>query len=122
MGILYFVYFQIYCYKLYYFLEHKDISQDDFTVLVENIPSIIYDEDRKSVDDISYNYKKLLKDRLEEKIKDWIDQLNMMTAAEKEDLPYIENDFIKNILSKKGYSQLRNGPIVHTISICYDLT
>ena len=43
IAIFYFVSYQIHCYKLYYFLEHKDIGQDDFTILVENIPSIIYD-------------------------------------------------------------------------------
>lgn len=48
--------------------------------------------------------------------------MNNLTAVEKEDLPYIENDYIKKILSKKDPYKLRRGPIVHTISICYDLT
>jgi hypothetical protein len=80
IAIFYFVYFKTYCYKLYYFLEHNDVSQDDFTILVENIPSIITD-DHKSMEDISYNYKKALKDKCEEKIRNWIDRLNNLTAA-----------------------------------------
>jgi hypothetical protein len=43
ISIAYLIWYQLDSYKLYYFLENNDLSQDDFTVLVENIPSIIFD-------------------------------------------------------------------------------
>ena len=47
VGIVFFLVYQAFSYNLYFFLENNDVTQDDFTILVENIPSIIYDEEHR---------------------------------------------------------------------------
>lgn len=37
-------------------------------------------------------------------------------------LPYLENHFYERVVSGKKPEKLKKMPIVHTITICYDLT
>jgi hypothetical protein len=43
-SIVYFYYCRKYQYKIFSILEHSQISQEEFSILIENIPIFIYDE------------------------------------------------------------------------------
>lgn len=57
VAILYLVWYQLDSYKLYYFLENNDLSQDDFTILIENIPSVIHDSEHRTMEQNSFHYR-----------------------------------------------------------------
>ena len=62
VAIAYLIWYQLDSYKLYYFLENNDVSQDDFTVLIENIPSLIYDSQHRTMEQNSFNYREFIKE------------------------------------------------------------
>jgi phage portal protein BeeE len=93
LSILYIGWYQKFSYKLYYLIEQKDVSQDDFTILVENIPHIIFDSERKQVAQNSFNYSSLIRERTESKARDWLRELKRKIPEEVKGLPPLEKDF-----------------------------
>ena len=63
-SIVFFFCCRKYQYKVDDLLEHSNVSQDDFSILIENIPVFVYEEEW-TVDDVKYEYEKFIKDCLE---------------------------------------------------------
>ena len=65
VAIIFFIWYSRYSYKIYYFLEQNDVTQDDYSVLIEGIPLIIFDEETSTVENANFNYRKLIKKTVE---------------------------------------------------------
>lgn len=62
LSIIFFLVFRKKQYELRDWLDYNEISQDDFTVLIEDVPKFIYEEDTTK-EDIDYYYELELKTR-----------------------------------------------------------
>ena len=67
-SLVYLMAYKVFSYNLYDFLQNNDPTEDDFTVLVENIPSIIFDKDHSTLDRLHINYEQFLRKSFEGKI------------------------------------------------------
>lgn len=74
LSIIFFLVFRKKQYELRDWLDYNEISQDDFTVLIEDVPKFIYEEDTAK-EDIDYYYELELKTRFEEKLIDWLEEI-----------------------------------------------
>jgi hypothetical protein len=76
ISIVYFLFYRKLAYRLQIWLDYNDVTQDDFSILIENIPSFLYQTGAKK-EEISYDYEFVLKNLIEEKIRNWFTQLNI---------------------------------------------
>ena len=66
---------------------------------IENIPKFIFDDDTHK-HDIGYYYELELKERMEDKVIDWLDVLTKY-KTEEETENNLEHDFWKFVINKK---------------------
>lgn len=122
-SLVYLLAYRLYSYKLYDFLENNDVTEDDFTLLVENVPPIIFNKEYSTIDKCHINYEYFLRKTFEEKIKDWMKSIEKKEkSGHKDRFSRLEAMFYKDVLSKKNADLFNELPIIHHITICYDLT
>jgi hypothetical protein len=73
-SIIYFIFFRRELFRIRDWLDFNEVSQDDFTLLVEDIPAFIFDEDTTK-DSLEFEYKAELEERFEEKIFEWLEKM-----------------------------------------------
>lgn len=78
VSMVFFLIYRKLAYKLQSWLDYKDVSQDDFTILIENVPAFVYESGDKKKD-ISYDHEYILKNAVESKIRNWFTELNIYT-------------------------------------------
>ena len=71
LSIVFFIVFRKKLNEIRDWLDFNIVSQDDFAVLVEDIPKFIYDPDT-TTSDISFDLKVELEYIFEEKIREWL--------------------------------------------------
>lgn len=74
VSIIYFYFCRKYLSRINDVLEQSNVSQDDFSLLVEDIPIFVYEEET-TTQDVKFEYENFIKDKIEIKIKEWIKQV-----------------------------------------------
>lgn len=72
VSILFCFYGRIKLYELYWFLEKGDTTEDDYTILIENIPPIPFLGNDSLVKDVNQEYRYFIKKLVSNKIKIWL--------------------------------------------------
>ena len=120
MSIFFFLYYRSVQYDLYGKIERQIQTQDDFTIFVEGIPILDFQDNIASETGklIQFDYEQKLKETFQHQILVWIDWMNGLTQPEGN----IEQDLI-NILSSKNkvLNDLKSQNKVTTVSLCFDL-
>lgn len=81
-SIIFFVRYRQIQYEIYDNIDKSHQTQDDFTVLIENIPIMDFKEGSTLLMDkkkIEFDYEQELKSIVEEKIHKWIDWMEEQT-------------------------------------------
>ena len=100
-------------------LDYADISQEDYTILIENVPFFIQDGTQfQKEDELKLEYQ--IKNAIETKIRMWFEVLEIY-KDESEITNEVDKDFFRFIY-KKYREQVREAQIVTSITLCYDLT
>lgn len=73
-SIIFFYFCRKYQFKLNSILEHSNVSQDEFSIYIENIPIFIYEEET-TTDDVKFEYENFIKNKISEEIKKWVAQV-----------------------------------------------
>ena len=76
VTIVYFILYRKAAYKLQNWLDYNDVSQDDFAILVENVPHFLYEKEAKK-QDMTYKLELFIKKSIEGKIREWFEELNI---------------------------------------------
>ena len=120
MSIFFFFAYRKVQYHLYGEIEGCHQTQDDFTIFVEGIPILDFQDNIASETGklIQFDYEQKLKETFQHQILVWIDWMNGLTQPEGN----IEQDLI-NILSSKNkvLNDLKSQNKVTTVSLCFDL-
>eukprot|EP00178_Gracilaria_changii_P008793 TRINITY_DN26328_c0_g2_i1.p1 TRINITY_DN26328_c0_g2~~TRINITY_DN26328_c0_g2_i1.p1 ORF type:complete len:175 (+),score=10.79 TRINITY_DN26328_c0_g2_i1:376-900(+) len=98
ISIIFFIVFRKRMAKIRDWLDFNTISQDDYTILVEDIPKYIFEEGMTK-DEIDFDYKMWLEYIFEEKVKEWLEKINTYTDDKDCQNP-IEKDFYKFVYKK----------------------
>lgn len=128
MSIVFFLIFRKKLNQIRDWLDFNIVSQDDFAILVEDIPTFIYD-DTTTKDEIQFDMKVELEYVFEQKIHEWLTKV-VNYKDPKECQGKIEVDFYKSIVpmfadtdEDGDYNELlEDDEIVTSITLCYDLT
>ena len=97
-SVVFFVIFRKRMAKVRDWLDFSTISQDDYTVLVEDIPKFLFDEGTTK-SNIEFEYKVELEEVFEARIHEWLRQLHGYTD-DKQCKDRIEKDFYKFVFKK----------------------
>lgn len=74
-SIGFFIYGRIKLKELYQWEENEDITEDDYTILIEDIPHISFDRKDALVKDINLEYENIIKKLVSKKIREWLNQM-----------------------------------------------
>lgn len=125
VSIIFCLYGRAKLYVLYNQLETWDVTQDDYSVLIEDIPIIPFIRRDARVKDVNKQYQTFIKKIIESKIRTW---LNSFYAYDEDDGTYrnhIDREFFHNVYKIKRENQAEGelyDNIVTSINLCYDLT
>jgi len=72
ISILFCLYGRVKLYELYWFLEKGDITEDDYTILIEDIPPIPYIGNDTLIKDVNQEYRDFIKKLVTDKIRIWL--------------------------------------------------
>jgi hypothetical protein len=70
--LFFFIYGRIKLFQLYSMLESWDITEDDYTILVEDIPRIPYEGSDARIKDVNKEYQAFIRRQIERKIRVWL--------------------------------------------------
>ena len=72
VSIVFFFYGRVKLKQLYELLEGWDVTEDDYTLLIEDIPLIPYDANDDLVSYVTSDYKDFLKYHIEGRVRSWL--------------------------------------------------
>ena len=72
ISIVFFFYGRVKLKQLYELLEGWDVTEDDYTLLIEDIPLIPYDANDDRVADVTSDYKDFLTYHIENRVRSWL--------------------------------------------------
>lgn len=121
ISIAYFIRFKNFQEEQRIDARHESVNEEDFSVILENIPAIIYSR-YDEINDTTCNYELWLKRILEKKIRVWLQTFDKNEMGSKR---FVEKGLVelKNQI-KKHPDQMTDiyRDIVKKVTICYDLT
>ena len=120
VSILFCFYGRIKLYELYWYTEKRGISEDDYTILIENIPPIPFLGNDSLVKDVNQEYRSFIKKLVSNKIKIWLNSF-FSYESEEQIADKVDREFYKIFNKNKDESDLFEN-IVTQVSLCYDLT
>jgi hypothetical protein len=64
VSIIYFIWYKSKQYKMMSWLDRNNKSQDDFSILIENVPMFIYKDGITTTKNVNYDYESMIKERI----------------------------------------------------------
>ena len=74
VTIIFFIYGRIKLRQLYWLLQRSDVTEDDFSILIEDIPPIPFMGNDTLIKDVNQEYKQFIKKIVKSKIRNWINR------------------------------------------------
>ena len=80
-SIFFFLYGRIKFLELHELLENWEITEDDYTILIEDIPHIPFEKNDTLVKDLNLEYKDYLSKIVSRKVRAWLNQMYSYNSA-----------------------------------------
>jgi hypothetical protein len=119
LAMCYFIVFRKILHNFRKYARGKDFIDNNFTILVEHVPSFFYEPGKTRMEDVNYNYKKLLQQRFEREIHAWTDSIEEKRNTTS--LEPLENFYVEDVLLNRELSKRERKLVVTGINICYNL-